>query len=38
MYFGTMLSKRISGATLKKGFGFFVLAMGIFIIVKELIL
>ena len=38
IYIGTLLSKKLSGATLKKGFGFFVLAMGIFILVKELIL
>ncbi len=33
---GMFLSKKIHGEKLKKGFGWFVLAMGIFILVKEL--
>jgi uncharacterized membrane protein YfcA len=35
---GTMLSKKIDGAKLKPAFGWFVLVMGIYIIVKETIL
>jgi hypothetical protein len=34
--FGIVLSKKIPGDQLKKGFGWFVLLMGIYIIVKEL--
>jgi uncharacterized protein len=30
------LAKRIAGEKLKKGFGWFVLVMGIYIIVKEI--
>lgn len=33
---GNMLSKKVSAASLKKGFGWFVLVMGIYIIIKEL--
>jgi uncharacterized membrane protein YfcA len=33
---GTWLSKRIKSNQLKEGFGWFVLAMGVFIITKEL--
>ena len=36
IFLGTALSRRISGEVLKKGFGWFVLIMGIFIIYKEL--
>jgi uncharacterized membrane protein YfcA len=36
IFIGGFLSKKISGNKLKKGFGWFVLAMGIYIIVKEL--
>jgi uncharacterized membrane protein YfcA len=32
---GNQLSKKIDGNKLKKGFGWFVLAMGIYILVKE---
>jgi uncharacterized membrane protein YfcA len=35
---GTVLSKRIDGAKLKPAFGWFVLVMGIYIIIKETIL
>lgn len=35
---GNVLSKKIAGAKLKIGFGYFVLVMGIYIIVKELFL
>jgi hypothetical protein len=35
---GTRLSKNIQSRSLKKGFGWFVLVMGIYIIVKELLL
>lgn len=35
---GIYLSKKIAGAKLKKGFGWFVLIMGIYIIIKELFL
>ena len=38
IFIGGFLSKKISGNKLKKGFGWFVLAMGIYIIVKELVL
>jgi hypothetical protein len=33
-----MLSKKIPGAKLKVGFGWFVLVMGIYIIIKETLL
>lgn len=36
IFIGNMLSRKISSRGLKKGFGWFVLAMGIYIIVKEL--
>jgi uncharacterized membrane protein YfcA len=36
VFIGGFLSKKISGEKLKKGFGWFVLCMGIYIIVKEL--
>lgn len=36
IFIGNGLSRKISAASLKKGFGWFVLAMGIYIIVKEL--
>lgn len=36
MFIGHALSKRISSGKLKKGFGWFVLAMGVYIITKEL--
>lgn len=36
IFIGNMLSKKISSDSLKKGFGWFVLLMGIYIIVKEL--
>lgn len=36
IFIGNMLSKKLSAGGLKKGFGWFVLAMGIYIIVKEL--
>ena len=36
IFVGNQLSKKIDGAALKKGFGWFVLAMGIYIIIKEL--
>ena len=34
---GMQLSKRIDGGALKKGFGYFVLIMGTFILLKEII-
>ena len=37
IFFGNQLSKKIDGAPLKKGFGWFVLVMGIYIIIKELL-
>lgn len=37
IFIGNMISKKISGNDLKKAFGWFVLAMGIFIIIRELI-
>lgn len=36
IFIGNRLSKKVSAEGLKKGFGWFVLAMGIYIIVKEL--
>ena len=38
IFIGNGLSKKIPGEKLKKGFGWFVLAMGIYIIIKELFL
>jgi uncharacterized protein len=37
LFVGEYLSRFISGATLKKGFGYFVLVMAVFILTKELI-
>ena len=37
IFIGNLLSKKISADSLKKGFGWFVLVMGIYIIVKELL-
>lgn len=36
IFIGDAVSKKIEGAKLKKGFGWFVLVMGVYIIVKEL--
>jgi uncharacterized membrane protein YfcA len=36
IFVGSKLADKVSGSSLKKGFGWFVLAMGIYIIVKEL--
>lgn len=36
LFIGSKLSEKIPGGSLKKGFGWFILAMGIYIIVKEL--
>ncbi|GAC1422794.1 MAG: hypothetical protein NVS1B13_02540 [Flavisolibacter sp.] len=38
IFIGGWLSKKISGEKLKKGFGWFVLFMGIYIIIKEVVL
>jgi len=38
IYFGSLWAEKISGKTLKKWFGWFVVIMGIYIIVKELLL
>ncbi|MEY2647440.1 MAG: hypothetical protein RL282_153 [Bacteroidota bacterium] len=38
IFMGNSLSKKISAESLKKGFGWFVLIMGIYIIIKELFL
>jgi uncharacterized membrane protein YfcA len=38
IFIGGYLGKKIDGSKLKKGFGWFVLAMGIYIIIKELLL
>ena len=38
VFIGSYLSKKIEGEKLKTGFGWFVLAMGIYIIIKELVL
>lgn len=37
IFIGNMLSKKVSAASLKKGFGWFVLVMGVYIIIKELL-
>ena len=37
IYFGSLLAEKIPGKRLKKWFGFFVLVMGIYIIIKELL-
>jgi uncharacterized membrane protein YfcA len=37
IFVGNQLSKKIDGSVLKKGFGWFVLAMGFYIITKELL-
>jgi len=37
IFAGTALSEKISGQTLKKGFGWFVLAIGVFILLHELL-
>lgn len=36
IFIGNVLSKKVSASSLKKGFGWFVLVMGIYIIIKEL--
>lgn len=38
IFAGTVISRKIDGRKLKKGFGWFVLIMGIYIIIKELFL
>jgi len=38
IFIGSYLSKKIDGSKLKKGFGYFVLVMGILILIKETIL
>ncbi|MEI9910276.1 MAG: sulfite exporter TauE/SafE family protein [Bacteroidota bacterium] len=38
LFIGSKLSEKIPGDSLKKGFGWFVLVMGIYIIVKELLI
>jgi uncharacterized membrane protein YfcA len=38
IFIGILLSKKIPGQKLKKGFGWFVLVMGVYIIIKELFL
>ncbi len=38
IFIGSKLAEKISGTSLKKGFGWFVLVMGIYIIIKELFL
>lgn len=38
IFLGNMLSSRVSGEKLKKAFGWFVLVMGIYILIKELFL
>lgn len=37
IFIGNKLSKKVNGEALKKGFGWFVLVMGVYIIVKELV-
>jgi uncharacterized membrane protein YfcA len=36
IFIGNALGKKVSANSLKKGFGWFVLVMGIYIIIKEL--
>ncbi len=38
LFIGSKLADKVSGASLKKGFGWFVLVMGVYIIIKELLL
>ena len=38
IFTGSAIGKKIPGAKLKKGFGWFVLVMGVYILVKELII
>jgi uncharacterized membrane protein YfcA len=38
IFIGNILSKKIDGNKLKKGFGWFVLVMGVYIILNELFL
>lgn len=38
IFIGNLLGKKVSASSLKKGFGWFVLVMGIYIIIKELFL
>jgi uncharacterized membrane protein YfcA len=38
IFMGNLLGKKVSANSLKKGFGWFVLVMGIYIIIKELFL
>jgi uncharacterized membrane protein YfcA len=38
IFIGSFLSKKVDGAKLKPAFGWFVLVMGIYIIIKETIL
>ena len=38
IFIGSKLAEKISGTSLKKGFGWFILIMGIYIIIKELFL
>ena len=38
IFIGSKLADKIPGASLKKGFGWFVLIMGIYIIIKEVII
>ena len=38
IFIGNMLAKKVSANSLKKGFGWFVLVMGIYILIKELFL
>ncbi|MOA53260.1 Sulfite exporter TauE/SafE [compost metagenome] len=37
LFIGNQASKKIAGAQLKKGFGWFVLVMGIYIIISEIL-
>jgi uncharacterized membrane protein YfcA len=37
IFAGNALSKKIEGAQLKKGFGWFVLVMGVYVLIKEAI-
>jgi uncharacterized membrane protein YfcA len=38
LFIGSVIGKKIEGAKLKKGFGYFVLIMGVYIIIKEVFL
>jgi uncharacterized membrane protein YfcA len=38
IFIGSRLADKIAGSSLKKGFGWFILSMGVYIIIKEVLL